>query len=75
MGNGGNTLVVRSHASVPSTNIVDSFQQYSRDIVAGNAAPHFRTENGDIIRLYKQTLPAVPVLTDVIAILTNLGLI
>lgn len=75
MGNGGNTLVVRSHASVPSTNIVDSFQQYSRDIVAGNAAPHFRTENGDIIKLYKQTLPAVPVLTDVIAILTNLGLI
>lgn len=75
MGTGGNTFVVRNHASLPSTNIVDSFQQYSNDIVPGNAAPHFRTENGDVIRLYKQTLPAVPVLTDVIALLTNLGLI
>jgi hypothetical protein len=54
MGNGGNTLVVRNHASIPSTNVVDSFQQYSADIVAGNAAPHFRTENGNIIKLYQQ---------------------
>jgi hypothetical protein len=55
MGNGGNTFVVRNHASVPSTNITDSFQQYSADVVAGNAAPHFRTENGGIIKLYKET--------------------
>lgn len=55
MGNGGNTLVIRNHPSVPSTNVTDSFQQYSADIVAGNAAPHFRTENGDIIKLYKET--------------------
>lgn len=53
MGNGGNTFVVRNHPSVPSTNIVDSFQQYSADIVAGNAAPHFRTEAGDIVKLFK----------------------
>jgi hypothetical protein len=55
MGDGGNTLVVRNHTSVPSTNIIDTFQQYSKDIVAGNAAPHFRTENGDIIKLYQET--------------------
>jgi len=55
MGNGGNTLVVRNHASIPSTNVADSFQQYSADIVAGNAAPHFRTENGSIIKLYQET--------------------
>jgi hypothetical protein len=55
MGNGGNTLIVRNHASIPSTNVTDSFQQYSADIVAGNAAPHFRTENGAIIKLYQQT--------------------
>jgi hypothetical protein len=53
MGNGGNTLVVRNHTNVPSTNVTDSFQQYSADIVAGNAAPHFRTENGNIIRLFQ----------------------
>ena len=55
MGDGGNTLVIRNHASIPSTNVTDSFQQYSADIVAGNAAPHFRTENGGIIKLYKET--------------------
>ena len=55
MGNGGNTLVVRNHASIPSTNIVDTFQQYSADIVAGNAAPHFRTENGNVIKIYRET--------------------
>jgi len=31
----------------------DGFQLYSADIVAGNAAPHFRSEAGDIIKLYK----------------------
>jgi len=53
MGDGGNTFVVRNHPNVPSTNIADSFQQYSADIVAGNAVPHFRTENGNIIRLFQ----------------------
>jgi hypothetical protein len=55
MGNGGNTLVVRNHTSVPSTNITDSFQQYSADITTGNAAPHFRTENGAIVKVYQET--------------------
>jgi hypothetical protein len=53
MGDGGNTFVVRNHTSVPTLNITDSFQQYSADIVAGNAAPHFRTENGNIIKLFR----------------------
>ena len=55
MGDGGNTLVVRNHPSVPSLNITDSFQQYSADITAGNAAPHFRTENGAIVKVYQET--------------------
>jgi len=74
MGNGGNTLVVRNHTSVPSTNIAQTFQMYSNNIITGNAAPHFRTENGDIIKLYKQTLPAIPTITDITNLLTNLGL-
>jgi hypothetical protein len=39
----------------PTASIVDGFKQYSADIVAGNAAPHFRTENGSIIKLYQET--------------------
>jgi hypothetical protein len=29
--------------------------QYSADVTAGNAAPHFRTENGAVIKLYQET--------------------
>ena len=68
MGNGGNTLVVRNHASIPSTNVADSFQQYSADITAGNAAPHFRTENGSVVKLYQETT-AIAVST----LISNLG--
>jgi len=40
---------------VPSASITDGYVQYSNDITAGNAAPHFRTENGGIIKLYQET--------------------
>jgi hypothetical protein len=75
MGNGGNTLVVRNHPNVPSLNITDSFQQYSADITVGNAAPHFRTEVGDIIKLYKQSSAGITTVGDLVTILTNLGLL
>jgi len=48
------TLVI-NNGTAPTGNVTDSFQQYSADIVAGNAAPHFRTENGSIIKLYQET--------------------
>ena len=32
--------------------VENSFQLYSADIVAGNAAPHFYTEAGNLIKLY-----------------------
>ena len=41
--------------TAPSTSITDGFQQYSADITAGNAAPHFRTENGAIVKVYQET--------------------
>ena len=34
---------------------VDAFALYGQDIVAGNAAPHFRTENGAIVKIYQET--------------------
>ena len=48
------TISVNS-GTAPSTSPADAFQLYSADITAGNAAPHFRTENGGIIKLYQQT--------------------
>lgn len=38
-----------------STDTTDTFQLIAKDIVAGNAAPHFYTENGNEIRLYRET--------------------
>jgi len=46
------TLVI-NNGTAPTGNVTDSFQQYSADITAGNAAPHFRTENGDIVKIYR----------------------
>jgi hypothetical protein len=43
------------NGTAPTASIVDGFKQYSADIIAGNAAPHFRTENGNIIKLYQET--------------------
>jgi hypothetical protein len=39
----------------PTTSVADGFQQYSADITTGNAAPHFRTENGAIVKVYQET--------------------
>lgn len=47
-----NTLTL-STGTAPSASVIDGFSLYSADVVAGNAAPHFRTENGDIIILFK----------------------
>ena len=41
--------------TAPTTSPIDAFQQYSADITAGNAAPHFRTENGNVIKIYRET--------------------
>ena len=41
--------------TAPSASATDAFKMYSADITAGNAAPHFRTENGNIIKLYRET--------------------
>jgi len=49
-----NTITIHS-GTTPTTNITDAFQQYSADITAGNAAPHFRTENGSIVKIYQET--------------------
>lgn len=52
----------------------DMFKMYASDIVAGNSAPHFVTENGSVIKLYKQNLPTTPTTTEIATLLSNLGL-
>lgn len=37
----------------PTTDQTDAFTFFSKDIAAGNAAPHFRTENGNIVKLFR----------------------
>lgn len=41
------------NGTAPTGNVTDVFQFYSADQAAGNAAPHFRTENGSVVKLYK----------------------
>lgn len=50
-GTGTNSLLLES-GTAPSTNVTDKCYIYSQDVVAGNAAPHARTENGDIVKVY-----------------------
>jgi hypothetical protein len=48
------TLVIGT-GTAPTSSPSDLIQIYSADVVAGNAAPHFRTENGAVIKLYQET--------------------
>lgn len=70
--NATNTFTLHS-GTAPASNIVDAAQQYVADVRAGNAAPHFRTENGSIIRLYQET--AAHTVQDIADGLANQGLL
>ena len=48
------TLAI-STGVAPTTSPADAFQMYSADVVAGNAAPHIRTENGAVVKVYQET--------------------
>jgi hypothetical protein len=58
---------------IPSSGLTDGYIQYSNDITAGNAAPHFRTEAGNIVKLY--THSAVTTTQGIANALTTLGLL
>jgi hypothetical protein len=69
-----NILVIGNGTGIVSNPIYnDAFQLYSADITAGNSAPHFRTENGSVIKLYKET--AVTTSQGIANALTNLGVL
>jgi hypothetical protein len=54
-GTGANLVYVQRTGTAPSTSPADCFQLYSADITAGNAAAHFRTEGGAVIKVYQET--------------------
>jgi hypothetical protein len=41
--------------TAPTASQTDRFLLYSADITAGNAAAHFRTEGGAVVKIYQQT--------------------
>jgi hypothetical protein len=44
------------NGTAPTTNITNQFHFWAEDIVAGNSAPHFKTEAGDTIKLYEHAV-------------------
>lgn len=59
----GNSMqrgILIGSGSAPTSNITDSFQMWGQDQTGGNCAPHFKTEDGDIIRLYQSTVVNPP---------------
>lgn len=70
----GTRFIQIQNGTEPISGLTDAFKMYSKDIVAGNAAPHFRTENGSIIKLYTQDLPTSPTTGEIATLLSNLGL-
>lgn len=48
---GGNTFHIKS-GTAPTAAHADTFNIHAKDIVAGNCAAHFMTENGDIQKIY-----------------------
>lgn len=71
------SMVLYNGSSITDTHSekADSFEMYSSDIVAGNAAPHFITENGSIIKLYQQSSAGIATVGDLVTVLQNLGLL
>lgn len=55
LGASADRVISIGSGTAPTTSPADAFQQYSADITAGNAAPHFRTENGAIVKVYQET--------------------
>ena len=75
------TLSIGS-GTAPTTSPADAFQMYSADQTAGNACPHFRTENGGIVKLFQQAAIAdaaggdeVAKINAILGVLRNAGLI
>ena len=73
LGTTADRVISIGSGTAPTTSTADNFQLWSDDIIGGNAAPHFRTENGDVVKLYKHS--AVTTVQGVANALTTIGLL
>lgn len=74
--NDGATLAfLIENGTAPSANKSDMHWYYSADQTAGNACPHFRTENGSVVKLYQQSSAGISTVGDIVTVLQNLGLL
>jgi hypothetical protein len=74
-GTSSDKVLAQYTGTAPGSSPADAYQQYSADIIAGNAAPHFRTENGNVIKLYQQSSAGITTVSNLVTILQNLGLL
>ena len=65
--------IYNKNVTAPSAADANTYVQYANDIVAGNSAPHFKTENGDVVKLYKES--AVTTVQGIADALANQGLL
>ena len=54
-GSSSSKVLAQYNGTAPGSSPTDAFQMYSADVVGGNAAPHFRTENGNVVKIYQET--------------------
>jgi len=52
--NDSNTIYIPT-GTTPTSGFTSGVKLYSANITTGNAVPHFRTENGSIVKLYQET--------------------
>jgi hypothetical protein len=63
----------QTNVAAPGATPIDSYYQYAYDQIAGNSCPHFKTELGDVIKLYKQAHIADADATAIIALTNAFG--
>lgn len=80
-------VITLSNVAAPGTPAADTCVMYAFDQAPGNSAPHFKTEAGDIVKLYRQSAivnatggatidaEARTAINAALAVLRNLGLI
>lgn len=56
-------VLALANGTAPGSSPTNAFQMYAYDVAAGNSCPHFRTETGDIVKLFKGTALTSPLTT------------
>jgi hypothetical protein len=74
-GTSSDKVLAQYTGTAPGSSPADAYQMYSADATTNNAAPHFRTENGNVVKLYQQSSAGITTVSDLVTILQNLGLL